>query len=205
MIRAVIFDYGNVISVVDTPRFVSTVARHAREPVAASEGFDRTRVLLRDYETGRMSTETFVPEFLRLAGLEMSHAEFTRAWAGFFTPIPFTRKLLRALHGRYMLALLSNTNPLHFEHVIKPTEEFRLFSAITLSYEVGAMKPAAQLYTDMLGKLGLPGEECMYIDDLKENVEAAAAFGMHAVHFPSAKEAEAELRRLLPDIDIPSV
>lgn len=205
MIRACIFDYGNVISVVDTPRFVSTVARYARGSMPAHERLARTKGLIRDYETGTITTDTFIPLFLDLAGLQMTHEQFISAWAGFFTPIPFTRALLRALHGRYTMSILSNTNPLHYEHVIRPTEEFPLFSSVTLSYEVGALKPAPALYVDMLEKLQVRGEECIYIDDLVENVEAASAFGMHGVHFVTAKEAGTELSRLLPDIEIPAV
>jgi len=45
------------------------------------------------------------------------------------------------------------------------------------------MKPAEAVYRDALQKLGLPAGACVYIDDLMENVEAAARLGFHAIHY----------------------
>ena len=86
--------------------------------------------------------------------------------------------------GRYRLGLLSNTNEWHFDHSIRTVDVFPLFDAVTLSYEVGAMKPAPVIYEDMLKKLGVPAGDCVYFDDIQENVDAGIRAGMHgtAVH-----------------------
>jgi 2-haloacid dehalogenase len=58
------------------------------------------------------------------------------------------------------------------------------------------MKPAPAIYADMLRKLDLPAERCIYIDDLHENVLAAAGLGLHALHFTGSGRLRAELLSL---------
>ncbi len=202
MIEAWIFDYGNVISVVDTSAFVSAVRPYAVGTATGAERMGETKGLMVAYESGRMSTEEFIPAFLDRAGLRMPREEFIRHWAAFFTPIPFTRDLIRQLEPSYRLGLLSNTNPLHFEHVIAPTDVYPLFDAVTLSYEVGAMKPDPLLYKDMLEKLHVKPQHCVYLDDLKDNVDAAAALGMQAIHFTTPRAVVDQIHQLLPGLKI---
>ncbi len=202
MIKAFVFDYGNVISVVDTTAFITGVRPYAIGAISGEERIGRTKSLMVAYESGKMSTEEFIPAFLERAGLRMEHDEFVRHWSSFFTPIPFTRRLIRQLKPDYRLGLLSNTNLLHYEHVIVPTDIFPLFDATTLSFEVGSLKPDPSLYQDMLGKLGVGAGECIYLDDLKDNVDAAAALGMCAIHFTTPREVVGLIHRWLPDLQI---
>ncbi len=181
---AFIFDYGNVISTVQPEVFGKRVLPLAGcTPLELRDRVTGAHDLMVAYESGLIDTETFVPQFLERLGLKMSRGEFIEAWSCFFVPIPYTRRLIRAVKPHARVALLSNTNPLHFEHVIRQTDLFPLFEAVTVSFEVRAMKPAPAIYHDMIQKLRLPPAECVFIDDLRENVEAAAAVGMQALHF----------------------
>ena len=192
-----IFDYGNVLSVVDTGIFGRKVLRYAGcsfEELRERHG--RTRELVIAYESGSMDTDAFIPAFMEKLGLRMSREEFIAAWSDFFIPIPYTRTLVRAVKPYCTVALLSNTNPLHYEHVIRPTYVFPLFDAVTLSYEAGAMKPAPVIYHDMLEKLKVRTGDCLFIDDLRENVEAARAVGMQALLFTTPEEFHEKLLAL---------
>jgi epoxide hydrolase-like predicted phosphatase len=204
MIRAFIFDYGNVISVVDMPAFMKSVRPFVIGTTPAEERLARTRELMVAYESGHMTTADFIPAFLDRAGLRMTDEEFVACWSGFFVPISFTRALIRQLTPEFRLGLLSNTNPLHFDHVIAQTDVYPLFDAITLSYEVGAMKPDLRLFHDMLRKLDIPPDSCVYLDDLQENVKAAASLGMHAIHYTDEQTVAGALRRWLPGLALPS-
>lgn len=203
MIRAVVFDYGNVIDDVDVRVFVEHVKPFMVGPMTPEERLLQTQPLSVQYESGKLDTAAFIPAFLKQAGLQMSHDEFIAAWSGFFRPIPFTHALIRSLSAKYRLGLLSNTNELHFEHLISRTDVFPLFETVTLSYRVGVMKPDPAIYRDTVRKLGLASSECLYIDDLKQNAEAAGALGMQTVHFTSPAEAAVQLKALLPDVVIP--
>ncbi len=194
---AFIFDYGNVISTVQPEVFGKRVLPIAGcGPEELRDRVTRAHDLMVAYESGRIDTETFMPQFQERLGLKMSREDFIEAWSSFFTPIPYTRRLIRALKPHARVALLSNTNPLHYEHVIKRTDLFPLFEAVTVSFEVRAMKPAPEIYRDIIRKLQLPPSECVFIDDLRENVDAAAAAGMRALHFTAPEAFHAQLLAL---------
>jgi HAD superfamily hydrolase (TIGR01509 family) len=45
------------------------------------------------------------------------------------------------------------------------------------------MKPAEAIYRESLERIGLPPEECVFIDDREENVEGARRMNIHAIHY----------------------
>ncbi len=56
-----------------------------------------------------------------------------------------------------------------------------MFDAVVISAEVGMRKPEEQIFRHAAGLLGLAPHECVFIDDLKANVDAAEAIGMTGV------------------------
>jgi len=50
------------------------------------------------------------------------------------------------------------------------------------------LKPDEKIYRDALFKLGMDAAECVYIDDLEENVTAAGRLGMHAIHYQNPRQ-----------------
>ncbi len=62
---------------------------------------------------------------------------------------------------------------------------------------VKMVKPNADIYEHLLGEYGLCAEECVFIDDREENVEAARALGMKGIVFASYEQACEALEKLL--------
>jgi len=184
MVQGVIFDFGRVISDFDINRFIRRIAPRSRLPEkelshTSSLG---TSAAVR-YETGLISSDEFFREICSLAALTISREEFIRAYTDIFTPKPETFALVKSLKAKYALGLLSNTNAWHYEYGIKPVEIFPLFDAVTLSFEVRAMKPDRRIYEDVLAKLRLPAASCVYIDDIQEYVDAGRALGLRAIRY----------------------
>jgi epoxide hydrolase-like predicted phosphatase len=196
MTRAIIFDFGNVLCRFEPQRFVERLFRHAKRPIGnPQEALQHSSDLGRDYETGVITSDQFFDGICDRFGLVVDKKEFIDAFVHIFTPIPSTFNLIRQLKPRYALGLLSNTNEWHFEYGIKPVEVYPLFDAVTVSFQVGAMKPDERMYRDILEKLGIEPDEAVYIDDLKDNVEAGRNFGMMAIHYISPEQCLMELRR----------
>jgi FMN phosphatase YigB (HAD superfamily) len=200
--RAVIFDFGGVLCSFDIDIFLHRLESHT--PFS----FGELRALLpdalligREYETGLISSRQFHQRVCALTRVSMPEEEFARAYCDIFSPIESTYTLVRALHGRYRLGLLSNTSEWHFERGIRPVPVFPLFETVTLSFEVRSMKPDRPIYDDALRKLGLPASACAYVDDLPENIAAAAALGMRAVLFTTPGDVVAGLRQA--GVDLP--
>ena len=76
-----------------------------------------------------------------------------------------------------------------------PVDE--LFETVVDSAFVGVRKPDPRIYELALGRVDLPAEACIFIDDMKVNCEAATELGIHAVHFRETAQARSEVHALL--------
>ena len=197
MIKAIIFDVGNVILKVDNDIFLEKISDFTEKSVEElSELIYGSSNLAVRYETGEISSDGFYDEACQLCNLSISKEEFRKAFTGIFTLMPETVELIKGLSGKYKLGLLSNTNEWDFEDAIKKLEVFDLFDAVTVSYKVGAMKPEKAIYLDSLKKLGLKPEECVYMDDVERYAQAATDLGMRGLHYVSHGKLIADLNDL---------
>lgn len=186
MIKGIIFDYGNVIAQVDNTKFLHRLAEHSPLSIYELERIIyHTPNVSREFESGRITAQQFYAQVTQLCAVTMSEPDFRRAFTDIFERIPGTLSLIRKCKSRYKIGLLSNTNPLDFDAEITTVEVFPLFDAVTVSYEVGAMKPDRRIYHDVLQKLGLSAGECIYIDDVPAYVEGARRCGLTALLYTS--------------------
>lgn len=68
------------------------------------------------------------------------------------------------------------------------------FETILVSAEVGLIKPDPRIFRLLLEQIGHEAEGCIYIDDGRHNVDAAAALGFDALHFQGAGQLRADLQ-----------
>ncbi|MEU5865089.1 MULTISPECIES: HAD family phosphatase [unclassified Nonomuraea] len=83
----------------------------------------------------------------------------------------------------------SNTYPRH--------EWDGLFDAVVISGEVGMRKPEERIFRHALDQVGLPGEQCVFIDDIEANILAARALGITGIHHRDADTTLTELESVL--------
>lgn len=207
MIKAVIFDFGDVICHFDNRLFLERISHYTDKSVdelfqliygeSDKEGQFEKRRITGEFESGRISGEEFYRAITELCSLKgMSLEGFRQAFTDIFTPIPPTFELIRHLDRNYALAMLSNTSVWDFEYGLKKIDIFDLFDAVSASYKVGVMKPDERIYKDCLGKLGLPPEECVYIDDVENYARAASKLGIHGIQYTSHEKLVEDLRKL---------
>jgi putative hydrolase of the HAD superfamily len=92
-------------------------------------------------------------------------------------------QLVRDLRSAYKLAILSNADLSLRGRLEGEIGIHHLFDDIVCSAEVGMAKPEAGIYTIAAQRLGLEPGQCVFVDDLDTNVEAARQVGMQAVLF----------------------
>jgi len=92
------------------------------------------------------------------------------------------------------LALLSNTDPIHVAHIEATFPFVHHFPVRIYSCRVGLSKPSPAIFHRALRELRALPEEVMFVDDVSDNVAAAARLGIKAFHFVSADEFLGELR-----------
>jgi len=106
---------------------------------------------------------------------------------------------IRELKGRGLrLGLLTNNVKEFGEHwrTMFPLEE--LFEEVVDSSHVGMRKPERGIYELTCTRMGIAPDEAVFIDDNLDNVQAARAYGMEAVHFrENPWDALAELDSIL--------
>ena len=113
--------------------------------------------------------------------------------------IPATKSLIEALKARgYNLYVLSNMSK-EFIEFLRQQEVYANFIGEVVSCEEHIIKPDPAIYTTLTERYGLNPAETLFVDDRKENVEAAKALGWCGCHFNARKPEEscAELRETL--------
>jgi FMN phosphatase YigB (HAD superfamily) len=196
MLRSLIFDLGGVIVPCDFSRGYAAIEKLC--PYAAKDIPRRiaSTDLVHQFETGQIEPEHFFKELSGVLELQIQYEQFREIWSSIFLPESLLPESLFAeLRSRgYRLLALSNTNAIHFPAAQERYGALRYFDAASLSYEVGAMKPAPAIYEDAIAKALCRPEECFFTDDVEVYVEGARKAGMDAVQFLSPDQLMRELR-----------
>lgn len=188
---ALIFDFGNVLAHFDYTRACDRLGQ--RIGISGSDLLARARAdgfqeILRRYESGQMPAETFSAQVCPLLGLpDLPHHEFAREWSDiFWLNQPIADLVAHLDHAGYTLVLGSNTNDLHATHFRHQfAQVFRHFDRLILSYEIGHIKPAREFYLACTHAAGAPPADCVFIDDLAENIQGARSAGLQGVVYDS--------------------
>lgn len=94
---------------------------------------------------------------------------------------PDTDDVLERLHQRYRIGVLSDAMPSFRVVADKHDAGLKHFDAVSISCEVGCAKPNPIMYRDILAKLQMPPENCIFVDDRPCNLEGAAKLGISTV------------------------
>ena len=183
MIRTFLFDIGNVLVRFDFSKAVRALA-------ALSDVSDESEVLARietvkiAYEDGQLPRTDFIREIISILKYRGTETELVAAWQDIFTANEPMHDLVRKLHGRYPLYLLSNTSDIHMEGLFRDFDIFRNFTGATYSYAVRASKPHPPIYQIATLEHGLVPAETLFIDDLAANIATAKELGFqtHLYH-----------------------
>jgi putative hydrolase of the HAD superfamily len=207
VIRGVVSDFGGVLTSPLQAAFLHAqdglgipleAYGAAMAAASAREGVNPLFALERGDITEADFLERMERGLAETLGREVSLDGFGERLMGALEPNEPLFSYLRGLRDRGLrLGLLTN-NVREWEphwRTMLPIDE--VFDVVVDSGFVGMRKPEPGIYELMLGRLGLPGSECAFLDDLEVNVEAARQQGMHGIVYRDADQAIAELDALL--------
>lgn len=137
-----------------------------------------------DYDMGVLSFDQVAEALAAYRGVESEFArEMISIAIGKQETIAPTAKLIAELKAEgYKLYVLSNMSR-EFIDFLRKQEVYSNFDGDVVSCEVGVVKPMPEIYDLLLERFELDPAETIFIDDRKENVEAAAAKGIATFHF----------------------
>jgi putative hydrolase of the HAD superfamily len=205
-LRAVIFDYGMVLSGPPDPKAHAELMRITGLPAEKLDPLywaDRHA-----FDEGKFTGEAYWRDILHQAGLtlppsaveELIHWD-ARMW---MTLNPAMLAWAAALKARgFLTAILSNIGDTTQQAMERELKWLVRFDVLVWSYQLRMAKPDPAIYRYALDKLGTQPAETLFIDDREVNVEAAAALGMKALLFTTVDQLRADLIAQSLDKELP--
>jgi len=195
MIRCVISDMGKVILHFDRGIFYEKIGGfcpYSKDEVKelTLQNFD----IVISFNEGAISPEEFYRRVISKLKAKIGYDEFYAIYSDVFFLNSPVLDIMKRLKRRYKLILLSNTDVMHFTFIKKKFPEILIFDDYILSYEVGAMKPDPRIYEEALKRTGFKPEECLFIDDMEENIKSAQKLGIKVILMEPRTDLEAVLR-----------
>ena len=198
MIRAIIFDFGRVISAQKSP---SLFRRHEKNLGLASGTLNPIMFGSQAWEDALLGRKT-AEEFWYAIGPELGLNTpeeidaFRNIYHGDEAINEGVLDLIRRLHGTYKLAVLSNSPP-GLARWLVDWGILELFDVVFCSGDEGVKKPDPGAFQVTLERLEVKPTEAVFIDDTMQHVEAARRLGLYGIHFTTAAVLEEELGKLL--------
>ena len=197
-IKAIIFDYGNVL--LDwNPRNV--YRRYFPNDPEAMERFLQ-EVNFMEWNAHQDKGRPFAEGIAILSEQFPQYADLIRAYREHWTDsigqtFTGTVEILKQLkQAGYSLYGFSNWSAETFPYAREKYDFFDLLDDMVISGAVGFVKPEPEIYRIMLDKIGRPAQECLFIDDSLPNINQANTMGFVTIHFQSPTQLEKELQQL---------
>ncbi|HVT41905.1 MAG TPA: HAD family phosphatase [Acidimicrobiales bacterium] len=149
---------------------------------------------VRAFEAGQCSPEEFAAGVVADWELSLTPAEFLDVFSGWpGTPYPGALDFVTEVRDRLPVGYLSNTNPVQWHANYAGTPVTEAFAYRFLSFELGLVKPDRAIFDVVAGRLPVPPERVLFLDDNAVNVDAAVGAGFEARHVRRISGARAAL------------
>ncbi len=209
-IKNIIFDLGGVV--IDLNRMAAVKA-------LADLGIADANSLLGEYEqkgpfllleSGRLSSAEFYDHLIPLCRKGVGCVDIQDAFERFLVRIPIERlQAIRALREKgYRLFVLSNTNPVMFDHWIdlafrqegRSMEDY--FDGIVTSYQEKMCKPDPQIFSNLINRYHLDPAQTLLLDDSAANCASARTLGLNTIQvMPEGEDSMLNICKRLEEED----
>lgn len=189
MIDTIIFDFGDIFINLDKEGTINGLKK-----LGLSQWNEDLSQLNFQFEKGQISRENF------LAGIQKhvpnaSIEEILVAWNAVLLDFPLRRlEFLQNISKKYRLFLLSNTDAIHIETFEREngvsfySDFYQCFEKVYFSFEMGMRKPDTEIFNYVLNSHNLSARHTLFVDDKKENTDAALSLGIQVWNLQVGKE-----------------
>ena len=189
MINTIIFDFGDIFINLDKEGSINEFKKLGLEYL--------NEVLLEKndlFEKGKISELEFIGSFQKYIP-SASIDDIRKAWNKIIGDFPLYRlEFLQMLVGKYRLFLLTNTDSIHIEHFEHKVGQsfsrdfYQCFEKVHYSYEMGMRKPDENIFNYLIKHHDLSPKRTLFIDDKKENTDAAERLGIQVWNLQIGQE-----------------
>jgi putative hydrolase of the HAD superfamily len=197
MFKAIVFDYGRVISLDPTKEAQEEMVRLAGVP---AEIFEKLRMAYRDdYDRGSIRGRELYQKIMRESGVTVTDTRDFNALADRLAQLDVhswaringeTEALMRGIReAGYKVGILSNMPHDFLEYEQDVFRVFDLCDPCIFSCRYNLIKPEREIYQVLIDSLGCAPEEIVFFDDMPVNVESARNIGISAYQWKDVKTA----------------
>jgi putative hydrolase of the HAD superfamily len=195
--KGLLLDFGGVLTTNVFDSFRDFCVAEGLDPDAVKRLFreePRALELVRALETGSLTEDEFGERFGELLELEDRTGLVDRMFGGVREDERMVAAVRRARAAGVRTGLVSNSMGAgRYDRSTFP----ELFDGVVISGEVGMHKPQPEIFLLGARRAGVAPEDCVFVDDLRENCDGAQAVGMTAILHRGAETTVPELERLL--------
>ena len=185
--KNIIFDLGNVLVKLNPEGCIGAFKAIGMGELVDSTPQSEGMKLMSNLGVGMITTEEFCEAARKLTGTYVTNGEIIDAANKMLVEIPDEKKerLLQLKKAGYRLFLLSNTIDIHWDYCVEHLFPYQnhgvddYFELCFLSQRMHLAKPNARIYEEVIRQANIHPDETLFIDDLKENCEAAEKLGIH--------------------------
>jgi epoxide hydrolase-like predicted phosphatase len=196
-VKGLLVDFGGVLTTNVFDSFKAFCAKEGLDPQTVKRLFREDPEALgelRRLERGELTEEQFSERFGPMLGVSDTEGLVDRLFAGMGPDETMIEAVKTAKRSGVRTGLISNSwGRGRYDREAFP----EMFDGVVISGEVGLHKPEPAIFHLGASEIGLPPEECVFVDDLKENCDGAAAVGMTPILHRGADTTLPELERLL--------
>ena len=176
--KLILFDLGRVLADLGSP------SNRMRLQIGDEEFWDLwlSLPIVQRFERGDIFPDEFLSRLAHELGIREDPLDFRQRFLDWHPRLyPSAESLISILATECRLALLSNTNTLHWDQIRKATSVFQHFKHLFLSYEIRRIKPERGVFDIVLESVSVSPTDILFLDDMEQNISAARQLGIKAV------------------------
>lgn len=196
----IIFDLGNVLIEWNKEKILSKICKNDLEYNLFNQFVFQSNLWI-DLDNGKISLEFLENQLSDEMGHQYQDQihELVWNWFNYVDLYDEVYELIKQLKKKnFQIYVLSNTSSIF--HILLDSVLSKVSSVLNgyvISCEVKMMKPQKEIYLSLVNKYQLDIKDCIFLDDLEENVEAARTLGIKAFQIKERKEISNILKDLL--------
>ena len=187
-VDVVVFDLGGVLA-----EFGGVARMRALSGIDDDEELWRrwlTCEWVRRFERGTCSAEAFASGVVADWELAVTAEDFLAEFGEWLVgPLPGAEELVAQTRASVPVAVLSNTNEVHWRAGARDWPLLELFDRAFLSFEIGMVKPDPEIFGHVVSALDTRPDRVLFLDDNRLNVDQAREVGMQAVRVVGVSQA----------------
>lgn len=196
----IIFDLGNVLIEWNKEKILSKICKNDLEYNLFNQFVFQSNLWI-DLDNGKISLEFLENQLIDEMGHQYQDQihELVWNWFNYVDLYDEVYELIKQLKKKnFQIYVLSNTSSIF--HILLDSVLSKVSSVLdgyVISCEVKMMKPQKEIYLSLVNKYQLDIKDCIFLDDLEENVEAARTLCIKAFQIKERKEISNILKDLL--------